>query len=65
MKKGTVLLLFTLLLAVGVKGQLVRKYSNEFLSVGVGARGLAMSNAQAATTSDVYSNYYNPPGWLT
>ena len=42
--------------------QVVRKYSNEFLNIGVGARGLAMSNAQVATTSDVYSNYYNPAG---
>lgn len=44
------------------QAQVVRKYSNEFLQVGVGARGLAMSNAQVATTSDVYSNYYNPAG---
>ncbi|MFN8286496.1 MAG: PorV/PorQ family protein [Chitinophagales bacterium] len=62
MKKGTVLLLLTVLLAMGTKAQVVRKYSNEFLSVGVGARGLAMSNAQVATTGDVYSNYYNPAG---
>lgn len=42
--------------------QAVRKYSNEFLNIGVGARGMAMSNAQVATVSDVYSNYYNPAG---
>ncbi len=47
---------------VGVHAQLVRKYSNEFLQIGVGARGLGMSNAQVATTADVYSNYYNPAG---
>ena len=47
--------------AVGLS-QTVRKYSNEFLQIGVGARGLAMSNAQVATTADVYSNYYNPAG---
>ncbi len=40
------------------------KYSNEFLSVGVGARGLAMSNTQAAHVSDVTSTYYNPAGLL-
>ncbi|MBK8658975.1 MAG: PorV/PorQ family protein [Bacteroidetes bacterium] len=44
------------------QSQAVRKYSNEFLNIGVGARGLAMSNAQVATTQDVYSNYYNPAG---
>ncbi|MDB5283933.1 MAG: hypothetical protein JWO06_3008, partial [Bacteroidota bacterium] len=37
-------------------------YTNEFLDIGVGARGLAMSNAQVASTSDAYSNYYNPAG---
>ncbi|MCS6935529.1 MAG: hypothetical protein NZM35_10335 [Chitinophagales bacterium] len=42
--------------------QVVRKYSNEFLNVGVGARGMAMSNAQTASVSDVYANYYNPAG---
>lgn len=61
MKKilGTALLL--LCVSAGFS-QVVRKYSNEFLNIGVGARGLAMSNAQTATTSDVYSNYYNPAG---
>lgn len=56
-------LLLTVLLSVQfANAQAVRKYSNEFLNIGVGARGLAMSNAQVATTSDVYSNYYNPAG---
>jgi hypothetical protein len=54
----------TILVFAGVSAssQTVRKYSNEFLQIGVGARGLAMSNAQVATTYDVYSNYYNPSG---
>ncbi len=38
------------------------KYSNEFLAIGVGARGLAMSRAQVATVSDVTSGYWNPAG---
>ncbi len=42
--------------------QTVRKYSNEFLNIGVGARGLGMGGAQAASTQDVYSSYYNPAG---
>jgi hypothetical protein len=29
-----------------------RKYSNEFLNIGAGARGLAMGGAQVATTTD-------------
>ena len=38
----------------------VRKYSNEFLSLGIGARALAMGNAQVASVSDVTSAYWNP-----
>lgn len=40
----------------------VRKYSNEFLAIGVGARGLGMSNAVAATSNDITSAYWNPAG---
>lgn len=40
------------------------KYSNEFLSIGVGARALAMSNSQTANVSDVTSGYWNPAGLL-
>ncbi len=37
-----------------------RKYSNAFLDIGVGARGLAMSSAQVATVSDASAIYWNP-----
>jgi hypothetical protein len=40
----------------------VSKYSNEFLSLGVGARGLAMSNTMVSLSSDVTSAYWNPAG---
>ncbi len=40
------------------------KYSNEFLAIGVGARSMAMSNAQVASVSDVTSGYWNPAGLL-
>lgn len=40
------------------------KYSNEFLSIGVGARGLAMSNSLTAISDDVTSGYWNPAGLL-
>jgi hypothetical protein len=62
MQKRLVAVAVVLLTVIGVSAQTVRKYSNEFLQIGVGARGLAMSNAQVATTSDLYSNYYNPSG---
>lgn len=38
------------------------KYSNEFLSIGAGAAGIAMSGAQTALVSDVTSGYWNPAG---
>ena len=37
-------------------------YSNEFLAIGVGARAHGMSGAITASTSDVYSTYWNPAG---
>ena len=40
----------------------VLKYSNEFLSIGVGSRALAMGQATAASTNDVSSGYWNPAG---
>ena len=38
------------------------KYSNEFLSIGVGARAFGMSNAQVGVTNDVTAAYWNPAG---
>lgn len=42
----------------------VAKYSNEFLAVGVGARALAMGNANVVSANDVTCGYYNPAGLL-
>lgn len=42
--------------------QVVRKYSNEFLAIGVGARALGMSNAHVVSANDVTSGYWNPAG---
>lgn len=39
-----------------------RKYSNEFLNIGAGARGLAMGGAQVASSQDGTSGYWNPAG---
>jgi len=38
------------------------KYSNEFLSLGLGARGLAMGNSMTAITDDVTAAFWNPAG---
>jgi hypothetical protein len=39
-----------------------RKYSNEFLNIGAGARGLAMGGAQVSSTTDGTAGYWNPAG---
>lgn len=39
-----------------------RKYSNEFLKIGAGARGLAMGSAQVASVKDGTAGYWNPAG---
>lgn len=39
-----------------------RKYSNEFLAIGVDARALGMSNSIVAGVNDVTSGYWNPAG---
>jgi hypothetical protein len=43
-------------------GQLTRKYSNEFLNIGVDAAGLGMSKSVTAIASDVNALYWNPAG---
>jgi hypothetical protein len=42
----------------------VEKYGNEFLNIGVGARGIAMGGSQVASVNDVTSAYWNPAGLL-
>ncbi len=37
-----------------------RKYSNEFLNIGAGARGLGMGASQAASVTDGTAGYWNP-----
>ncbi|RYJ45603.1 Toluene_X domain containing protein [Flavobacterium beibuense] len=46
------------------QAQSVRKYSNEFMNIGVDAAALGMSNAVTASTGDVNSGYWNPAGLL-
>ncbi len=57
-------LLFIPFFSMAAFGQSVRKYSNEFMSIGVDAAALGMSNAVAAHTSDVNSGYWNPAGLI-
>ena len=60
-QKLSVFILFILVLPAMAFSQF-RKYSNEFLNIGAGARGLAMGNAQVASANDATAGYWNPAG---
>jgi len=63
-KIRTAALAFFTIVSLGAFGQSAPKYSNEFLSIGVGARALGMSNAYITSANDVTSGYWNPAGLL-
>lgn len=63
MKKAVLLLFvfYTCFTSCTILAQ-ARKYSNEFLSIGIGARALGMSNSHIVSVNDVTSGYWNPAG---
>ncbi|SHE90911.1 hypothetical protein SAMN05444278_10864 [Psychroflexus salarius] len=56
------LLLSILMISAFSSAQSSRKYSNEFLNIGVDARAFGMSNAMTAISKDVNAVYWNPAG---
>lgn len=52
----------TLLFSIVLSGQTTRKYSNEFMNIGVDAAAFGMSSAVVASTGNVNSGYWNPAG---
>lgn len=64
MKKLALLLLLTTITGVFELTAQIRKYSNEFLAIGVGGRAFGMSGATVAGSNDVTSGYWNPAGLM-
>lgn len=62
MVRKLLLLCFILPMFNLVWGQSTPKYSNEFLSIGVGGKAFGMSNAVIASVDDVTAGYWNPAG---
>ncbi|RAJ17009.1 putative type IX sorting system protein PorV2 [Olleya aquimaris] len=58
------LLAFLLLSTTLTIAQTTRKYSNEFMNIGVDAAALGMGNAVVARSNDVNSGYWNPAGLI-
>jgi len=62
LSKSRALIIATLLFPLFSNAQDIPVFSNEFLSIGLGARGQGMGGSFIATTDDVYSLYWNPAG---
>ena len=52
------------LCALSASAQTARKYSNEFLNIGVDAGAFGMANAVVASSGDFNSGYWSPAGLL-
>ncbi len=64
MPKNSVFLFLFLVLNTSLSAQTVRKYSNEFLSVGVDAAAFGQAQAVVAGTNNSNATYWNPAGLM-
>lgn len=64
MHNKLLLFVFILMVGNGYAQTSTPKYSNEFLSIGVGARALGMSGTQVSHVNDVTAGFWNPAGLL-
>lgn len=62
MKVRSILIVFLFIASTAQVFSQARKYSNEFLAIGVSARALGMGNATVASVNDVTAGYWNPAG---
>lgn len=62
MKKHLIFSFILFSWALALPAQEAPKYDNEFLSIGVGAKAMSLSNAVVAGTNDVTAAYWNPAG---
>lgn len=54
--------LLSIFTCIAAQAQTARKYSNEFLNIGVDARSFAMGNAVVANIGNANASYWNPAG---
>jgi len=55
----------SLLIFLACFDSVAQKYSNEFMTIGIGARARAMGNATIASTNSVMAGYWNPAALAT
>ncbi len=60
--RSVYLIMLIILLSPVISFAQFAEYSNEFLNIGAGARGLAMGSAQVASVKDGTAGYWNPAG---
>lgn len=64
MRKRLSLLALSFVLLATISIAQRRIYVNEYLNIGVGARGLSLAGSQAAIANDVTAAYWNPAGLM-
>lgn len=62
--KQLFLLIFICIVGYKAQAQIARSYSNEFLSIGVGARAMALGKSVSSFQNGVESGYWNPAGMV-
>lgn len=64
MKRNVTFFIFAIALLAQRAHAQKRIYVNEYLNIGVGARGLSLAGSQAALANDVTAAYWNPAGLM-